>query len=125
MVLSIGTDIVDVKRIEKIIERRGERFGKRILSPDEMIEWHEKNFSPAFLAKRFAAKEAISKALGTGIGKHVSFQNIIIGNEASGAPKASLKYGADKEMRKFGASKLLLSISDERDYALAFAVLSK
>ena len=125
MVLSIGTDIVDVKRVEKAIKRRGERFGRKILCPDELAEWQKRKCSPAFLAKRFAAKEAISKALGTGIGKHVSFQNIIIGNEANGAPKASLKHGADKEMRKFGASKLLLSISDEREYALAFAVLSK
>ena len=76
MVLSIGTDIVDVKRVEKAIKRRGERFGRKILCPDELAEWQKRKCSPAFLAKRFAAKEAIAKALGTGIDiqEHVLIQ---------------------------------------------------
>ena len=124
MVLSIGTDIVDVKRVERAIKRRGERFGRKILCPDELTEWQKRKFSPAFLAKRFAAKEAIAKALGTGIGKGVTFQNIEISNDAGGAPRATLNRSADQVMRNFGARKVLLSISDERNYAVAFAVLS-
>ena len=124
MVLSIGTDIVDVKRIEKAIKRHGERFGQKILSSDELTEWRRRKCSPAFLAKRFAAKEAVAKALGTGIGKGVTFQNIEISNDASGAPTATLNRSADQVMRNFGARKVLLSISDERNYAVAFAVLS-
>ena len=124
MVLSIGTDIVDVKRIEKALKRRGERFGQKVLSPDELNEWHKRECSPAFLAKRFAAKEAIAKALGTGIGNGVTFQNIEISNDAGGAPTATLNRSADQVMRNFGARKVLLSISDERNYAVAFAILS-
>ena len=124
MVFSIGTDIVDIARIERLIKRYGERFGKRVLSLEELTAWHISKCSPAFLAKRFAAKEAVAKALGTGIGSGVGFQNIIISNEANGAPAASLNRGAAKAMRNLGASRVLLSISDERSYALAFAMLS-
>ena len=124
MVFSIGTDIVDIARIERLIKRYGERFGRRVLSLEELTDWHMSNCSPAFLAKRFAAKEAVAKALGTGIGSGVGFQNIIIRHEANGAPAASLNRGAAKAMRNFGASRVLLSISDERSYAIAFAMLS-
>ena len=124
MVFSIGTDIVDIFRIDRLITRYGERFGKRVLSLEELADWHISKCSPAFLAKRFAAKEAVAKALGTGIGSGVGFQNIIIRHEVNGAPAASLTGGAAKAMRNFGASRVLLSISDERSYAIAFAVLS-
>ena len=89
MVFSIGTDIVDIARIERLIKRYGERFGRKVLSLEELTAWRISKLSPAFLAKRFAAKEAIAKALGTGIGSGVGFQNIIIRHEANGAPAAS------------------------------------
>jgi phosphopantetheine--protein transferase-like protein len=75
------------------------------------------------LAKRFAAKEAIAKALGTGIGHGVSFQDMIITNNAKGAPEVVLSGGAARIMAEQGAHKVLLSLADERHYAIAYAIL--
>ena len=125
MVCSIGTDIVNVKRIERSVNRYGERFVNRILNPAEVIQWRQRERDSNFLAKRFAAKEAISKALGTGIGRGVSFQNIVISNDSKGVPLVSVSKGALKALEAQGASRVLLSISDEKEYAIAFAVLAE
>ena len=123
MVLAIGTDIVDIQRIATSLERTGECFAERILSSDELDEWHRKESSAAFLARRFAAKEAISKALGTGIGHGVSFQHIVITNDARGAPIACLSGGAQQALQAMGGRRVLLSLSDERRYAIAHAMI--
>ncbi len=78
----------------------------------------------AYLAKRFAAKEALSKALGTGIGK-VSWQDMETVNDLAGAPAILLTGDAKKYLRKLGANNVLLSLSDERDFAVAFVVLTQ
>ena len=122
MVLSVGTDIVDIERIEGALARSGALFAERILTPSELSEWHRRNSTPAFLARRFAAKEAIAKALGTGIGHGVSFQDMVIDNDDRGAPIATLLGGAAEALSARGASRVLVRLSDEQRYAIAYAV---
>ena len=122
MALSIGTDIVDIDRIGASLERLGERFAERVLSVEELRQWRDKSSSVAFLARRFAAKEAVSKALGTGIGRGVSFQDIVITHNAQGAPQVQLSGGAQAALEAMAASRVLISLSDERRYAIAYAM---
>ena len=124
MSIAIGTDIVEIARIADILERQGERFIDRILSPGEKLQYLAHSDGVAFVAKRFAAKEAVAKALGTGIGHGVSFQDMVIGNDHKGAPFVELANGAAEVMRDRGGQKMLLSLADERHYALAYAVLT-
>ncbi len=126
MVVGIGSDLVHISRIEAVLERRGEAFAKRILRAEELLFFSQKKTSrqrAVFLAKRFAAKEALSKALKTGIGK-VSWQHILVNNTASGAPEITLFDHALDVCRALGAATIHLSLSDEQDMALAFVVLS-
>lgn len=123
MVRGIGTDIVDIKRMVKVLERQGDKFVQRVLTTGEQQQFARLNNSPAFLAKRFAAKEAVAKALGTGIGHGVSFQDINISNNDRGAPVVELSAGAAEVMHNSGGSQVLLSIADEAEYALAYAIL--
>ena len=124
MVIAIGTDIVEIARIADVLERQGERFIDRILTVSEKTLYNQSK-SVSFVAKRFAAKEAVAKALGTGIGRGVSFQDIVISNNAKGAPLVELSNGAADVMRELGGARMLLSLSDERHYALAYAVLTE
>jgi len=78
MTIAIGTDIVEIQRIASALERQGDKFVQRILTESEIAEYQARGNSVAFLAKRFAAKEAIAKALGTGIGRGISFQHMIV-----------------------------------------------
>jgi holo-[acyl-carrier protein] synthase len=110
MIIGIGTDIVDIRRIEKLLLESGEKFLARIFNDEERGD------GAAHYAKRFAAKEAIAKALGTGIGSKVSFKDIVITNDENGAPKAEIKSQKSKV-------KVHLSMSDEYPYALAYALV--
>ena len=122
MIVGIGVDIVQIERISASLRRLGEAFARRILTDAELQAFRRNNQSAAFLAKRFAAKEAASKALGTGIGK-VSFQHIEITNNDLGAPLLSFSgYAAELQQQK-GIVGLHLSLSDEKDAAIAFVVL--
>lgn len=123
MIIGIGTDIVQIERIKHAFERQGERFAQRILCASELCLFHEKGQSIPYLAKRFAAKEAASKALGTGIGA-ISWQDMEISNDPKGAPVLKLMGAAKEKMTALGASQVSISLSDEQDYAVAFVVLS-
>lgn len=124
MALAIGTDIVEIERIAAMLERQGDKFIRRILCEPEQQEYHRRKQNTAFAAKRFAAKEAVAKALGTGIGRGVSFQDILIVNNDAGAPGVELSGGALQVMQSLGGSRILLSLADEQQYALAYAVLT-
>ncbi|PHS76350.1 MAG: holo-ACP synthase [Porticoccus sp.] len=124
MIVAIGTDIVQVARISEALNRHGRDFARRILCPRELTLFDSKPNPAAYLAKRFAAKEALSKALGTGIGK-VSWQDMETVNDPAGAPAILLTGNAKKYLRKLGANNVLLSLSDERDFAVAFVVLTQ
>lgn len=123
MTIAIGTDIVEIKRIADALERQGDKFVQRILTESEIEEYQARGNSVAFLAKRFAAKEAIAKALGTGIGRGISFQQLVTSNNLEGAPEVELQDAAAQRLTEIGATKVLLSLSDEKNYALAYVTI--
>jgi holo-[acyl-carrier protein] synthase len=123
-VIALGTDILRVARIDETVERLGERFVRRILTESERLEYAASKQPNRLLAKRFAAKEAVAKALGTGIGRGVSWQDIQIDHDDNGAPLVSLSGGARDVATTRGASAVLLSLADEQEYVVAFAALS-
>ena len=122
MIIGVGTDIVEVDRIRKAFSRRPEKFRRKILAAEE-IEITPVSREIEYLAKRFAAKEAISKVLGTGMQYGVSFGDILILTDLeTGQPLVELKGHAKQQASLKGINRILISISDEKDYAMAFAV---
>ena len=121
--LGIGTDIIEVRRVELAWRRYGERFAARILTPGEWAQGSCSRDPWRFLARRFAAKEAIAKALGTGIGVELSWQDLRVTRQARGAPQVQLSARARALAAPRGGNRVLLSLSDEQAYAVAFAVL--
>ena len=123
MILGIGTDIIEVARIQASYERFGERFLNRILHQNE-IAYCLSHKSPApFLAARFAAKEAISKAFGTGIGAQLSWQDMEVARKESGEPYVILHGGGQKLMQERGGRIMLISLSHTQQHATAIAIL--
>ena len=124
-ILGLGTDIVNIKRVEKIIIKNKKNFIKKILHKKEK---KDKKITAEFLSKKFAAKEAFSKALGTGIGKLINFNEIIIINKQSGAPTIQIEKKAEKRVLKklnVKKPKYFISISDDYPFALATVIISK
>mgnify|MGYP003123224778 CR=1 FL=1 len=122
--IAVGTDILRFDRINSVVERQGQRFIERILRPEEREEYAASARPGNLLAKRFAAKEAVAKALGTGIGNGVSWQDICITHDELGAPQVKLSGGALRVAGEKGGTRVALSLSDEVDCVLAFAVLA-
>lgn len=121
MIIGIGTDIVQIPRIEKILAKYGHLFTKRILGDNELNKFRtlSQNKQALYIAKRFAAKESISKAIGSGIATGLAFKDIEILNDSLGKPYT-----------KFAGNKLKnlqidISLSDDYPTALAFAVISR
>lgn len=123
MIAGIGTDLVEIERLEAVQERWGNRFGERVLGESELEEWQRREYSIRFLAKRFAAKEAAAKALGTGFRTGVRFSDIQVGNDGLRKPYLMFSGVAADRAAELGVIRSELSISDERRYALAFVVL--
>jgi len=123
MILGTGIDLIEVARIASSFERFGERFVNRVLLPDETAYClTHKNPAP-FLAARFAAKEAISKAFGTGIGAQLGWQDIEIRRKGSGEPFVVLHGKGAELLAARGAQRLHLSLTHTENYAAATAVL--
>jgi holo-[acyl-carrier protein] synthase len=122
-ILGTGIDIVETGRIRGSLEKFGDRFLRRVFLPDEVAYCHSRKFPELHLAARFAAKEAISKAFGTGIGKELGWRDMEICRRASGEPFVKLhgKGAALAEAR--GATAVLVSLSHCQDYAAAQAIL--
>ena len=123
MILGLGIDIIEVARIQSSHERFGERFLSRILHPNEIIYCMSYKEPAPFLAARFAAKEAISKAFGTGIGAQLGWQDMEVGRKASGEPFVILHEAGQKLLRERGARAVLISLSHTQTYATAVAIL--
>lgn len=121
MILGVGTDILQIVRIEQSLQRTP-KLAERILTSEELKLFAEDSRPALFLAKRFAAKEAVSKALGTGIGRGVSWHHIQIDKDEYGRPLVTLVEGAQQRATSLGITNLQLSYSDEREYIVAFAV---
>ena len=115
--------MVEIDRMTDILERQSDSFSKRVLDSVEFQRYQASQNKAAHLPQRFAAQGAIAKALGKGIGHGVSFQDMIITNNAKGAPEVVLSGGAARIMAEQGAHKVLLSLADERHYAIAYAIL--
>ncbi len=123
MIFGIGTDIVEVARIEASIAQFGDDFAKRILADDEFSMYLQSKIKARFLAKRFAAKEAFSKALGTGLRDPATFQNIAVAHDDLGKPILVLASELQDFLQSRQITKMHISISDERNLATAFVVL--
>ena len=124
-IYGIGTDIVQTKRIEKNIKKKN--FLTRIFNKKEILRCKNIKKSPNCFAKRYAAKEAFSKALGTGISKGINFNEIVVLNEINGKPFIKLidttKQKVEKKLKSKNY-KISLSLSDEENYAVAFVTIS-
>jgi holo-[acyl-carrier protein] synthase len=124
MIKGTGIDIVSIHRITDVIERQGDRFLKRVFTPHEIAYCQSKSRPESHFAMRFAAKEAILKALQTGFAKGVRFQEIEVVNDTAGAPEVHLSGKTLDVSNKKGISTFHISLSDEKETAVALAVAS-
>lgn len=123
MIFGIGTDIVAYDRIEELHEKHGEKFARRILSPVELIEFHSCPQPARLLMKRFAAKEALAKAAGSGLRHPLTMQSISVTHNALGKPEFAFSTDLAAHLKGLGVARHHLSISDEKEHAVAFVVL--
>lgn len=129
MIVGVGTDICDVRRIRTSLERHGERFAGKILTPTEMQQWELRSRrwperGVRYLATRFSAKEAFSKAIGLGMRMPMTWRACEVGNLPSGAPTVLL-HGTLLAWFSAQGWKVHLSLSDETDYAVSFCVVER
>ena len=125
MIIGIGTDIVSIARISATYERQGEAFAKQLLSDSELVEFEAVKLCGPWLAKRWAAKEAFGKAAGTGILVPLTLSGIGVGHDPLGRPFFELAPAVQAYLTEMGVSQTHLSISDEREHAIAFVVFEK
>jgi holo-[acyl-carrier protein] synthase len=123
MIYGIGTDIVAVARMARALERHGERFAGRILAATELADYRNAIHPARFLAKRFAAKEAAAKALGTGFSDGLSLHHICVIHDAAGKPMLHFTERAAAMVDACGIGASFLTLADEHDYAVAYAIL--
>jgi len=124
VIFGIGTDIVRVDRMQKNIERHGVRFAERILTVAELIEFRSEARPAHFLAKRFAAKEAAAKAMGTGFRDGLMLHHIGVTHDQAGKPQLAFTDQAEEFIRRHGITSVHVSLADEQDHAVAFVTLA-
>jgi holo-[acyl-carrier protein] synthase len=128
MILGLGSDLVDIRRIEKVLARHGDRFIQRIFTPVEVAKAERRATRIDTYAKRFAAKEACSKALGTGFRKGVFFRDLGVVNLPSGRPTMALTGGALKRLNEITPqgyeARIDISLTDEYPLAQAIVIIS-
>ncbi len=124
-IIGIGTDIVDVDRIASLIERYGDTFLKKTFTDSEISACKNHANSAQKFAARFAAKEAMAKALGTGFRGDIKLKSLSIENDELGAPIAVLDTHAQEALQNLGAKKMLVSITHIKNLAQAFAIATK
>ncbi|MBS0289890.1 MAG: holo-ACP synthase [Proteobacteria bacterium] len=123
--MGIGTDLVDCRRIDKLMTKYGMRFVQRILTKEEIKNFQNSTNPCAYLAKRFAAKEAVAKALGTGIGAKLAFNEIGILNLPSGKPTVQFIGNSKQYVQTQYIKEVFVSLSDEKNMAMAFVVVTR
>jgi holo-[acyl-carrier protein] synthase len=128
VIVGIGNDIIDIRRIERTLERYGDRFTQRIFTDIERAKSDRRRLRAASYAKRFAAKEACSKALGTGFSRGVFWKDLGVVNEPSGRPTMNLTGGAADHLSRLTprgfAPAIHLTLTDDYPYAQAIVVIS-
>ncbi|BBG59433.1 Holo-[acyl-carrier-protein] synthase [Providencia rustigianii] len=122
-IVGLGTDIVEISRIESVIERSADSLAKRILTEYEYAQYQQQTKPARFLAKRFAVKEAAAKALGTGIRNGLAFNQFEVTNDKLGKPLLTLSGEALKLAACLNATHFHVSITDERHYAAATVII--
>ncbi|NIG98468.1 MAG: holo-ACP synthase [Serratia symbiotica] len=122
-VLGLGTDIVEMVRIEAGVERSGDRLARRVLSAAELELYQQHQQPVRFLAKRFAVKEAAVKAFGTGIRNGLAFNQFEVFNDGFGKPNIRLHDHAAKMAQQMGVTAIHVSLADERRYACATVII--
>lgn len=123
MIKGVGTDIIKIERINAVISRSGDRLAERILSAAEFDQYLACKDRATWLAKRFVAKEAGAKALGTGFRQGLRFEHLQIEHDKLGKPCIAFLGFASELASKLGIEQVHLSVADETDYAVAFVVL--
>jgi holo-[acyl-carrier protein] synthase len=123
VIFGVGTDVVEIGRIEKALSRWGERFAERILCAPELARFRKHRQPASYLAKRFAAKEAFTKALGTGIKAPANWHGVWVTNRPSGKPELEFSDSLKKSLSSRGISRAHLSLADERGVAVATVIL--
>ena len=123
MIIGIGTDIVAVERMAESLQRLGEAFARRLLTDSEFAEYQQRGNKAAYLAKRFAAKEAAVKALGTGFADGITWKHVNVQSNDKGAPVLTLTDKALERASALGVQRCHCSISDEKHFAVAFVIL--
>ena len=123
MIVGIGVDIAETARMEKLFAKFGQRFARRILTADELLEFDRRKHSSSYLATRFAAKEAVAKALGTGIGEQLGFHSVQIDNDSQGKPLLRFLGSAVDLIAGLDINNAMISLSDEKHYVVAMVVL--
>ena len=126
MILTNGIDIIDIRRIKKTLDKFGDKFKNRCFTKNEIIRSENKIKSTESYAKRYAAKEACAKALGTGLARGVFWKDIEVYNNSHGKPKIKLNNKALKFLRKINNesnSTIELSLTDETNYAIANVII--
>ena len=122
-IVGIGTDIVKISRIKQVFKKYPKGFAERILHKNELKVMRDLKDPKTYIAKRFSAKEAVAKALGTGIAQGVAFQEIEVRNNENGQPFLILHGKTLEIATSLGIKNTFISLSDEREYAIAYVVL--
>jgi holo-[acyl-carrier protein] synthase len=123
MIVGIGTDVCSIERIRKSLDRFGDRLVHRILTPDERPRFARTKNKAGHLAKRFAAKEAFSKAIGTGIHAPFTWHSITVTRHPTGKPGIEPNLAMAKHLEQLGVTGAHISLTDDGDVAMAFVVL--
>ena len=122
MIFGIGTDLIRIQRLQASVDKFAERFAERILMPRELEGYRETRHAVRFLAMRFAGKEAVAKALGTGFAHGIWVRDIGIVHNAWGKPEVIFSTRGEAVCRDLGVGKCMISLADEGGFAVAFAV---
>ena len=123
MIYGVGTDVVEIGRIKAVLEKYGERFARKILCEPELRRFENHRLKANYLAKRFAAKEAFTKALGTGIHAPANWHGVWVRNLPSGKPVLEFSEALRKFMEAKGVTSAHVSLSDEKGVAFATVIL--
>ena len=124
MIKGLGIDLLNIDRLSRVYQKHGDRFVNRVLNQDEYVIFLNRNQKARFLANNFCAKEAVSKAIGTGICKEFTFKDVSILRDARGAPYIKFSDRISLSLAELGINHCLVSISDEKPYTTAVAILS-
>lgn len=125
MIVGIGSDIVSIARMEKNIAKNGDAFAERVLVESEFDQYQQTRNKASLLAKRFAVKEAAVKALGTGFAEGITWRHVYTSHDELGKPILNFTDAALAKANQMGVTSMHLTISDEKEAAVAFVILER